>query len=459
MNNQNAVSKLQFLEKTSFGAGDAACNMLFMPITMFLSFFYTDIFGLTPAVVATMFLVERFADAIFDPIYGAFIDKTKSRYGRYRPWIALMTIPFVASCMLMFYTPDLSPTAKIIYAFATYLLLSLLYSGVNIPYCSLGGVITADPNDRVACQKYRFVGAGLAGIFCTVTMLPLVNFFGADDSGEVNRQIGFFYVISIFAVIAMVLFAMCFFFTKERIYPKEEQKGLIDNFKTIVHNDQWFVSTSLMFLDCLPSFIRGAASIYFAKYVLGFGDAAATAFLTVGLICNVGGASVTSFLTNRFDKVAVYKWVKFICMFLSLLFLVIPSNQVVLIYVLFIVLSFIHQICAPLVWSFIGDVDDYGEWKLHQRASALCASGHLFTLKLALAVGGALVGLVLSISGYEANALNQTDSAMDGIYALMSWIPAIGYLLNFLVTHYLFKLNRQMMQKINQDLYGKESAV
>lgn len=456
MSNGLASHKLGFWEKTGFGAGDAACNMLFNPITMFLSFFYTDIFGLAPAMVATMFLVVRFVDAVFDPLYGAFIDKTRTRFGRYRPWIALMTLPFVASCMIMFYTPDISPTAKTVYAFATYLLLSLLYSGVNIPYCSLGGVITADPKDRVSCQKYRFIGAGLASIFCTVTLLPLVNFFGAEDGGEVNRQVGFFWVITIFAVIALVLFAMCIFTTKERIYPQEEQPGLIASFKTIMHNDQWFVSMSLMFLDCIPSFVRGAASIYFAKYVLGFGDAAATAFLTVGLICNVGGASVTSYLTNRFDKVSVYKWVKIICMVLSLLFLVIPSDQVVLIYALFIVLSFIHQICAPLVWSFIGDVDDYGEWKLRQRASALCASGHLFTLKVALAVGGALVGLVLSVSGYEANAPQQTEEAISGIYALMSWVPAIGYLVCFLVTHFLFKLTRPMMQRINQDLYGSQ---
>ncbi len=451
--------KLGFWEKAGFGSGDAACNMLFNPITYFLSFYYTDIFGLTPAVVATMFLVVRFVDAFFDPIYGALIDKTRSRYGRYRPWIAIMTLPFVASCMIMFYTPDISDTAKTVYAFLTYLLLSLLYSGVNIPYCSLGGVITADPRDRVACQKFRFVGAGLASIFCSVTLLPLVNIFGADASGEVNRQTGFFWVITLFAVIAMVLFAFCVFSTRERIYPQEEQKGLLNNFRTIMRNDQWFVSISLMFLDCIPSFVRGAATIYFAKYVLCFGDAGATAFLTVGLICNVGGASLTSFFTNRYDKVSVYKWVKIICLVLSLILLIIPSDQIVLIYAVFIVLSIIHQICAPIVWSFIGDVDDYGEWKLRQRASALCASGHLFTLKLALAVGGALVGLVLSVSGYEANAEQQTAAAIDGIYALMTWVPAAGYLLCFLVTHFLFKLTRPTMERISRDLYGAAKQV
>ncbi|MBU3844120.1 MAG: MFS transporter [Candidatus Anaerobiospirillum pullicola] len=449
---QAAVSKLSFLEKCGFGAGDAACNMLFNPITMFLSFFYTDIFGLAPAVVATMFLVVRMFDAFFDPIYGAWMDNRNSKYGRYRKWMAIFTIPFAISCLIMFYTPDVGPTAKIIYAFATYLLLSILYSCVNIPYCSLGGVITADPVDRVSSQKFRFIGAGLASLFCTFTLLPLVGYFGGGD-----RATGFFYTISLFAVIAVFLFFFCFFYTRERIQPRPEEVGepFLASFKKIIHNDQWLVSISLMFLDCIPSFVRGAVSIYFAKYVLGFDDIAASMFLTLGICANIVGAYLTSVFTNRFCKVTVYKAVKIVCIVLSLILFLIPSNQVALIYIVFIVLSVIHQIAAPIIWSFIGDVDDYGEWKLHQRASGLCASGHLFTLKVALAVGGALVGAVLSYTGYEANIAEQTDFAISGIYALMTWIPAIGYFVTFAVTHFFYKLNRSMMARISKDIYAQ----
>ena len=216
-----ATGKLSFLEKVGFGAGDAASNMLFNPITMFLSFFYTDIFGLAPAVVATMFLVVRMFDAFFDPIYGSWMDNRRSKYGRYRKWMAVFTVPFAISCLIMFYTPDLSETAKIAYAFATYLLLSILYSCVNIPYCSLGGVITADPVDRVSCQKFRFIGAGLASLFCTFTLLPLVGYLGGGD-----RATGFFYTISIFAVIAVFLFFFCFFYTAIIFDPKDIAENL-----------------------------------------------------------------------------------------------------------------------------------------------------------------------------------------------------------------------------------------
>lgn len=444
-------AKLSFMEKTGFGAGDAACNMLFNPITMFLSFFYTDIFGLAPAIVATMFLVVRCIDAVFDPIYGAFIDKTKSRFGTYRPWMMFMAIPFAISCIAMFYTPDISYGAKIVYAFITYLILSILYSAVNVPYCSLASRLSANLQERVSMQKYRFIGAGLASIFCTLTLLPLVGIFG-----DGNQQKGFFYVVSLFGLIALVLFYFCFKTTHERVQPQHDvNESIISSFKRIMRNDQWFVSMALMFLDCMPSFIRGAAAIYFAKYVLGFDDVGATVFLTLSIVANIIGAYITSALTNMFCKVTVYKAVKLICLVLSMAIFFTPTNQVVLIYVLFLVLSVIHQVCAPIVWSFISDVDDYGEWKLQQRASALCASGNLFTLKVALGVGGALVGYVLSATGYQANVSTQSQSAQDGIIALFTWIPAIGYFITFVVTQFFYKLNKTTMIKINQELFNK----
>ena len=209
-----------------------------------------------------------------------------------------------------------------------------------------------------------------------------------------------------------------------------------------------------MFLDCMPSFIRGAVSIYFAIYILGFDEVAASLFLTVGIVSGIIGSYLTSVLTRKWCKVTVYKAVKLVCIALSLVLFAIPSDQIVLIYIVFIVLSVIHQIAAPIIWSYIADVDDYGEWKLGQRASGLCTSGNLFTLKVALAVGGGLVGLVLSVTGYEANVAEQSETAIAGIYALMTWIPAIGYLLTFLVTQFFYKLNRQTMAKISKDLYG-----
>lgn len=446
--------KVGFVEKVGFGAGDAACNMLFNPITMFLSFFYTDIFGLAPGIVASIFLIVRLFDAVFDPFYGAFIDKTWTKWGRFRPWIIGCAVPFAASCMLMFYTPDLQGSAKVMYAFITYLILSLLYSGVNIPYCSLGGVITTNAQERVSCQQFRFVGAGLASLFCTLTLLPLVAFFGNG-----NRQIGFFWVITIFAIIAVILFVFCVWTTKERITAKaNNDESILHIIRQITKNDQWVVCVFAMFLDCIPSFVRGAACIYFAKYVMGLDDLQTTLFLSTGIVAGIFGAYLTPFFTRRWCKVRVYNAGKLGALLLSVLFFFLPASNVELVFAYFFVLSVVHQIGVPIIWSFIGDVDDYGDWKMGKRLSGICASGNLFSLKIALAVSGAIVGVVLSMTGYHANVAVQSDSAVAGIYTLMIWIPVLGYSLSVLLISKFYKLTSEKMRTIEKELFSVRQA-
>ena len=164
-----------------FCLGDTASNIVFQTVMLFLTFFYTDIFGISPAVVGSMFLLVRIIDAVTDPLMGALADKTKSRHGKYRPYLLWLALPFALCSVLAFTTPDLSANGKVIYAFATYTLLMLAYTAINIPYSALGGVLTADPTERVSVQSYRFVFGMLGGLLVTACTLPLVNFFGNGD--------------------------------------------------------------------------------------------------------------------------------------------------------------------------------------------------------------------------------------------------------------------------------------
>lgn len=440
---------VSFFEKCGFASGDAACNMLFNPITMFLSFFYTDIFGLAPGAVASIFLIVRVIDAIFDPLYGTYMDKKVTKYGRFRPWIVGCAIPFALSCMLMFYTPHFHYTAKVVYAFITYLLLSLLYSGVNMPYCSLGGVISINSQERVSCQQFRFMGAGIASLFCTLTLLPLVAYFGNG-----NKQVGFFWVITVFAVISVIMFLYCAFATKERIVSQDHEGVKMSvMLKDAVKNDQWIVCMVAMFLDCIPSFVRGAALIYFGKYVMHMPDSQNTFLLALSVVSGIVGSYLTPFLTKHFDKVDVYKYTKCGAMLLTLGLYFIPVGNPPVFFVYFAVLSVVHQLGCPVLWTWIGDVDDYGAWKFGKRYSGICASGNLFMLKIALGVGGAIVGGVLAISGYVADAPQQTENAIKGIYALMVWIPAVAYLLTFFVVHKFYSLNAVCMANIEKSLF------
>ncbi|EJX0401379.1 MFS transporter [Salmonella enterica] len=169
---------LSVKEKIGYGMGDAASHIIFDNVMLYMMFFYTDIFGIPAGFVGTMFLLARALDAISDPCMGLLADRTRSRWGKFRPWVLFGALPFGIVCVLAYSTPDLSLNGKMIYAAITYTLLTLLYTVVNIPYCALGGVITNDPTQRISLQSWRFVLATAGGMLSTVLMMPLVKLIG-----------------------------------------------------------------------------------------------------------------------------------------------------------------------------------------------------------------------------------------------------------------------------------------
>lgn len=196
---------LSVKEKIGYGMGDAASHIIFDNVMLYMMFFYTDIFGIPAGFVGTMFLLARALDAISDPCMGLLADRTRSRWGKFRPWILFGAIPFGLVCVLAYSSPDLSHNGKLIYAAVTYTLLTLLYTVVNIPYCALGGVITDNPTQRISLQSWRFVLATAGGMLSTVLMMPLVNFIGGED-----KALGFQGGIAVLSVIAFLMLAFCF---------------------------------------------------------------------------------------------------------------------------------------------------------------------------------------------------------------------------------------------------------
>ena len=207
-------NKLSVKEKIGYGMGDAGCNIIFGAIMLFVNYFYTDIFGLAPALVGVLLLSVRVIDAVTDPIMGAIADRTRSKYGRFRPWLLWIAFPYALFSILMFTTPEWSYNSKVIYAFVTYFLLSLTYTAINIPYCSLGGVITNDPKERVACQSYRFVMVGIATLLLSLTLLPMADWFGGD-----NKAKGYQMAMTVLALIGTCMFLFCFATVRERVRP------------------------------------------------------------------------------------------------------------------------------------------------------------------------------------------------------------------------------------------------
>lgn len=237
---------LSVKEKIGYGMGDAASHIIFDNVMLYMMFFYTDIFGIPAGYVGTMFLLARALDAISDPCMGLLADRTRSRWGKFRPWILFGAIPFGLVCVLAYSSPDLSHNGKLIYAAVTYTLLTLLYTVVNIPYCALGGVITDNPTQRISLQSWRFVLATAGGMLSTVLMMPLVNFIGGED-----KAFGFQGGIAVLSVIAFLMLAFCFFTTKERVEAPPSSTSMREDLRDIWRNDQWRVVGLLTILNIL----------------------------------------------------------------------------------------------------------------------------------------------------------------------------------------------------------------
>ncbi|VEA69960.1 Inner membrane symporter yicJ [Serratia rubidaea] len=347
----------------------------------------------------------------------------------------------------MFTTPEWSYNSKVIYAFATYFLMSLTYTAINIPYCSLGGVITADPHERVSCQSYRFIMVGIATLLLSLTLLPLAEWFGGADKAR-----GYQMAMGVLALIALFMFLFCFATVKERIRPAvPTNDALKADLKDVWKNDQWVRILLLTFCNVCPGFIRMAATMYYVTYVMQQSSSFASLFIALGVVGMMVGSALAKPLTDRFCKLQVFFWTNIALALFSCAFYFLNPQLTWGIVAAYFLLNILHQIPSPLHWSLMADVDDYGEWKTGKRITGISFSGNLFFLKVGLAVAGAMVGFLMSLSGYQADAASQSAGALDCIVLLFTVIPGIGYLITAGVVR-LLKVDRTLMQQIQSDL-------
>jgi sugar (glycoside-pentoside-hexuronide) transporter len=347
----------------------------------------------------------------------------------------------------MFTTPEWSYNSKVIYAFVTYFLLSLTYTAINIPYCSLGGVITNDPKERVACQSYRFVLVGIATLLLSLTLLPMADWFGGD-----NKAKGYQMAMTVLALIGTCMFLFCFATVRERVRPAVQTNDELKNdLKDVWKNDQWVRILLLTLCNVCPGFIRMAATMYYVTWVMGQSTHFATLFISLGVVGMMLGSVLAKVLTDRWCKLKVFFWTNIVLAIFSTAFYFFDPKATVTIVVLYFLLNILHQIPSPLHWSLMADVDDYGEWKTGKRITGISFSGNIFFLKLGLAIAGAMVGFLLSWYGYDAGAKAQSADAINGIVLLFTVIPGVGYLITAGVVR-LLKVDRETMKQIQSDL-------
>ena len=483
--------KLSVTEKVGYSLGDLAANLIFQTLVTFLAFFYTDVFGIPAGTAATIIFVVGLVGAFgFTPLVAVLADRTRTRWGKFRPWILWTAVPFGVLSLLAFSTPDLGPQGKVFYAAATYTLLVLVYAANNLPYAALSGVLTGSMAERNSVSAYRFVAVMIAQLVVQSLLLPLVLILGGGDKVQ-----GFHNAMMLFAVVGTVFLLITFFTTRERIVPAPEQKSsVVQDLSDLVRNRPWVVMLLLTILVFTTLALKGGMYVYYFQYYLD--EAALAAFLQgigfngfiAGLNHLLTGIGLTSFqwpedaptsafslfnaggiifmivgigfskkLADRFGKRDVFGAALFLSTLFMLGFYIYPPDAIGLVFGSQILHGFFYGITIPLLWAMIADVADYSEWKNSRRATAIIFSAMLCGLKLGLSIGGALVAGILAHYAYVAGAETQSPQAVDGIRLAVSVYASLPFLACVALL-FFYEINKPMESRIERELAQRRAA-
>jgi GPH family glycoside/pentoside/hexuronide:cation symporter len=507
------MTKLPFYEKVGYAMGDAAANLVWRGALAYLAVFYTDTFGIAASSAALLFLVVRLSDGVTDIIMGMIADRTNTPWGKFRPWI-LWSTPFLCIFMVLsFTTPDLSDSAKLVYAYVTYIGLTLAYTVNNVPYSALMGVMTGDDKERTSLSGYRFAGAFLGGLLVMGFLPSLVKYFGAGDDA-----IGYQYTMYAFAALLMVLMIITVFTTKERVIPVQQTGGslgseLLDltkqlpfilipllsitvffyyrNLSTglffvvviavtawfirkainnsdanvtgtqrdmldLITNKPWLILLGLGFLTMMFNGIKYGVIAYYFKYYVGDELLAGQYFIGL-LVVSIIGALCTSYLAQKLGRRNVFVLSLILSSALTCGFYWIPADNITAVFVLGCSAEFFAAMMPTLFFSMLGDSADYSEWKNGRRATGLIYSAGTFVQKTGGGFAGALVLVVLAKYGYDGMDPSTIDAALPGMKQLMSFIPAIfGFAGAALIMFY--PLTEQFQQQMTEELIQRRNA-
>jgi len=472
--------KVSLKEKIGYGFGDMASSMFWKVFGMYLLFFYTKVFGISPAAAGTMFLMVRIFDAVTDPLMGIIADRTKTRWGKYRPYLLWFAIPFAAMGVITFYTPDIGETGRLIYAYITYTLMMTVYSVVNVPYASLLGVMSANPKERNVLSSYRMFFAFIGSFITFMLLQPLVDFFAkmfdtasavvqdiAESSGISQVPMGWVCAVAVIGSICALLFFLCFLWTKERVKPINQEKehtSIAQDLRHLMKNTPWWILMVSGLAALLFNAIRdGVAMFYFADYiqitykmpVLGW--TIATIYFLVGQAANMLGVALAPYLSNKYGKKATYMVAMGLAALLSSFFFMLQPGQIAGIMILQILISICAGYVLPLLWSMYADIVDHQELKTGRRATGLIFSSSSMSQKMGWAFGAAMTGWLLAAFGYDQTAAVQQESAIFGVRLMMSWLPAISCVLAVLGMTF-YPLSEKKVLRITEELEEKRKA-
>jgi glycoside/pentoside/hexuronide:cation symporter, GPH family len=467
--------KIKLREKIGYGFGDAASSMFWKIFGMYSLFFYTDVFGITAAAAGTMFLVARLWDSFFDVFVGILSDRTKTRWGKYRPFLLWFAIPFAVMGAITFFAPDFGQTAKLVYAYITYSLMMIVYSLINVPYASLLGAISPDPVQRNSLSSYRMSFAFIGSFVTFMLLQPLIDFFSKTfdpASAAVNSvnttvstsPVGWVMGVGSIGIICVILFLLCFSWTKERVtqIESEENVSIKKDLSNLFHNAPWWILVGTGLAALLFNAVRDSVAIYFFRDYVGVdyrmsgtGWDMTTIYFLVGQAANLIGVMLAPSISAKYGKKKTYMIAILMAGIFSTVFYFIPNNIIWILAFQFIISIFAGYV-LPLLWSMFADIVDHQELLTGRRATGLIFSSSSMSQKLGWALGSALSGWILAVFKYVPDSAQQSAQTLFGEHIMISLIPAVCALLAF-VGMFLYPLSDKKVKEISEQLNQKRS--
>lgn len=440
MEKKSRLTLSKIVERFSYGCGDFGCNIIYTAMSAFLMIYYTDYAGVNALAVGTIMMVSRVFDGVSDIIMGILVDRTKSRFGKARPWLLRMCVPFAVSGVLLFSVPtSWAATPKLVYVFITYNLVStVIYTAINVPYSALNALMTQDPYERSVLSIFRNLLATAGTLTINLCTLPLVEYFGDNASAWTKT----FCVLGLLAVAA---FLINFFGTKERVRPcgtaqnegesaKTPDVSVMTGIRALFQNKYWIMMTGMLALFFLMYSVNGGATVYYAKDILGDRNLVGT-INGIFNIVQIGGMFFIAMLVKKYGKRNVFS-IGLILDIIGMLILNFSNGMMSLIVVSSVIRGVGNACGGATMWAMVSDTIDYGEWRTGVRTEGLVNSACSFGYKIGNGIGSALLGLILEIGGYVGEAAAQTASALTSIRVCFVWIPVAVYVVGLVIMRF-----------------------
>ncbi len=458
--------KLTLREKIGYGFGDLASVLYWQTFMLYFTFFYTDVFLIPASAAATMFLVSRLWDGVNDPLMGIIADRTETKWGKFRPFLLWLCVPFAFIGVLTFTVPDFGMTGKMIWAYATFILIMMMYTAINIPYTALLGVISPDSKERTTVSSVKFLFAFAAGIIVSATLLPMVKSLGGGNDAK-GWQLSFV----IYGIAAVAFFLIAFKSTNERVHPPKNQKSSIKkDLYELITNVPWIILLLTTITFILFVAVRGSVTVHYFKYVIGTRDITlpfigtktldfagfASAFNTVGQIAAFVGVLLVSKVASLLGKRRAFIIIFVIAIASTAAFYFLRPDQLGLIFFFQFTGSITGGPLSVLIWAMYADTADYAEWKRGRRATGLIFSASTMSQKFGWAFGAFVALNLMSKVGFAPN-VEQSKESLRGLILLFSLIPAGVGVISALLA-FVYPLHEKRVEEIGKELAARREA-